>query len=409
MIGETLVWTTASFERPLQGPLPPKGLQEQEAIPLSGRPGWASNGGPTQKHPGRALPSLLEFAAEPPEGTQLAAIRLIGVLGRFASCEPSGTVGATVLMGEGPATFRVDLLNGRHYEDPSRPNPLDRGNGDGTCLRTLGLADWEGESFRLDELEMEVPPGTSAERILFRDLGTPAMFVLFEIGLGWKPVPGCPFHSGHGGVPLSELGSVIRLRDRVRFRRAVEQLEEAIRHTPDLDEARGEALTFIAVSAAATLELGAPRSMHRLQLEAARALDRAASTREILAETRKMLDRAVGALFEQGDTPNERLIDRALEIVDRQYARPLTDAKVAEQLGLSPSHFRYLFRQAMGQPFHKYLISTRLERARVLLTEQALPVSEVAAAVGFSGLSHFSRTFTQRFGVRPTQVRNSVR
>ena len=220
---------------------------------------------------------------------------------------------------------------------------------------------------------------------------------------------GCPFHSEHGGIALAELGAIVRLRDRVKYRKALQQLEEAILRTEDLDEAKGEALTFIAVATAATLEIGAARSMHRFQLQAARRLDRATSTSEVASIASALLAESIGPQFEKSDSPNDRLVDRALSIVDRQFAKPLTDAVVADQLGLSSSHFRFLFRQATGQPFHKYLIGVRLERARQLLVEQGIPVSEAAYAVGFSGLSHFSRAFSQRFAANPTQIRNAAR
>jgi len=218
---------------------------------------------------------------------------------------------------------------------------------------------------------------------------------------------GCPFHSEHGGIALSEIGAIVRLRDRVKFRKAIDQLEKAILRTEELDEAKGEALTFIAVATAATLEIGASRTMHRFQLEAARKLDGARSTPEVARLSKELLAESVGALIEKSDSPNDRLVDKALSLVDRQYSKPLTDSIVADQLGLSPSHFRFLFRQATGQPFHKYLIGVRLERARQMLAEQGIPVSEAAYAVGFNGLSHFSRAFTLRFSANPTQVRNA--
>ena len=218
---------------------------------------------------------------------------------------------------------------------------------------------------------------------------------------------GCPFHSEQGGIALSELGAIVRLRDRVKFRKAIDQLEKAVLNTEDLEEAKGEALTFIAVATAATLEIGASRTMHRFQLEAARKLDGAKSTTEVANISKQLLSQSVGSLIEKSDSPNDRLVDRALSMVDRQFSKPLTDALVADQLGLSPSHFRFLFRQATGQPFHRYLIGVRLERARQMLAEQGIPVSEAAYAVGFNGLSHFSRAFSQRFAANPTQVRNA--
>ena len=101
-------------------------------------------------------------------------------------------------------------------------------------------------------------------------------------------------------------------------------------------------------------------------------------------------------------------MDKALAYVERNYARSLTDAAVARHLGLSTSHFRYLFRQATGQPFHKYVIAARLEKAHQLLMEmEPASVGTIAKAVGFAGLSHFSRAFTQRFNASPANVRRN--
>ena len=408
-LGGQPIWQLATFDRPEEGPAYGGSLSEAD-LSLSGRSGWSSNGGPGRGHLARAFPALLEIPLVEPPGP-LSGVVLIGLFARWAAArqESLGTVGASIQFGTEEGGHRVDLLNGRHYRDAFDLQPVLQLNGDGTSLQTIGEIDIDGSRCRVDALSIDLPPGSMPDIIRFRDLGSPASFTIFDIALRWQVAPGCPFHSGHGGVPLSELGAVIRLRDRVRFKKALSQLETAVEKTQDLDEARGEALTFIAVAVAATLELGAPRSMHRIQLEAARKLDQAQSAEEILAHAGELVERTVGPLFDQGESPNDRLIDRALNIVDRQYAKALTDSLVADQLGLSPSHFRFLFRQATGQPFHKYLVAVRLERARQLLAEQGMPVSDVANAVGFNGLSHFSRAFSQRFDVSPTQVRNSAR
>ena len=79
--------------------------------------------------------------------------------------------------------------------------------------------------------------------------------------------------------------------------------------------------------------------------------------------------------------------------------------------GLTPARFGAFatFLKGLGaQPFHRYLIALRLEKARELIVTQHLPVSVVAKAVGFSGLAHFSRAFTQRFGANPSEIRKGV-
>ncbi len=403
------VWSLASFARPEAGPSFAARL-EGLGLTLSGEPGWSSHGGPGRSHPARANPTLLEISVGEAMG-QLEAVVFVGVFARWAGPgnEAAGTLGASVQVGREEG-FHLELINGRHYRDASDLASLQMASGDGSLLRKIGEVEIEGARLRVDTLSIELPEtGQAPEVIRFRDLGSPASFTVFDALCQWRAIAGCPFHSAGGGIPLSEIGAIIRLRDRVRFRKALGQLEASVLRAEDLDEARGEALTFSAVVAAATLELGAPRSMHRLQLEAARRLERADSLESIYAETQDVVDQAAGWVFDQPDSPNARLVDRALAIVDRQYARPLTDSILAAQLGLSPSHFRFLFRQATGQPFHKFLISVRLEKARRMLAEQGLPVSDVAAAVGFSGLSHFSRAFSQRFNETPNQVRNAAR
>jgi AraC family transcriptional regulator len=156
---------------------------------------------------------------------------------------------------------------------------------------------------------------------------------------------------------------------------------------------------------AATLEMGGSRHMHRVQLEAARELDRLEDPAQIAVTARRYVEGVADSLLKPAPSPSSYLVDRALAMVERNFARDLTDAAVAAQLGLSTSHFRFLFRETTGQPFHKYLVALRLEKARQMLLADEVPVSVVAKAVGFAGLSHFSRAFTQRFSVSPTSIR----
>lgn len=269
----------------------------------------------------------------------------------------------------------------------------------------MGSADWNGQQARVDLLSIDVEPTESVSALRFCDLGTDASFVIFDVFFHSESTPQCPFRSKGGGVSLGELGSIIRVGDRVRLGSALDQLERGILLAQDLDEARGEALTFIAIVTAATLEMGGSRAMHRVQLDAARRLLSVTTLGDVAKEARSIVGQITASLSGATDGPSSYLIDRSLAIVARNYAREISDVDIAAELGLSTSHFRFLFKEATGQPFHKYLVGMRLERARELLVDHAIPVTDVAEAVGFSGLSHFSRAFTQRFGVSPSQIR----
>ena len=377
---------------------------------FSGELGWQSNGGPHRGHPARSLPFSMEAKIDPDNGP-LLRLHVLGVFALHAARdeESLGTLGASIQLNNSRDTvFRQDLLNGRHYKDARDLTPLDQVNGDGTSLKTVGFSMVGGSPVRVDLINIDVPPDVTVESIRFKDLGSPASFIVFDFVLEHALAKGCPFHVHSGGISLGEIGSSIRIGDRVKFSKALEQMEAAVLATEDLDEARGEALTFLAVVTAATIEIGGTREMHRALLESARELEAISSIQGIAEAVRRRAENISAAVFKEIQGPSSYLVDRALAMVERNYAKNLTDASVAATLGLSTSHFRFLFKESTGQPFHKFLVSLRLEKARQMLVEQEIAVSAVAKAVGFAGLSHFSRAFAQRFQVSPTSIRRSV-
>ncbi len=375
--------------------------------PLSNKPAWQSNGGPHRGHPARSLPFSMEARIDPDSG-QLIRLHVMGIFAMYSGRddEAVGTLGASLQLSHGrEPIFRQDLLNGRHYRDARDLNPLDTVNGDGTSLKSVGTAVISGTSYRVDILTIDIPEGTVAESIRIKDLGSPASFVIFDIFCENSVANACPFQVRSGGISLGEIGSSIRIGDRLKFAKALEQVETALRATEDMDEARGEALTFLAVVTSATIEIGGTREMHRALLECAREIEGLHTIESISDTVKRRAEEVTSTVFKELHSPSSYLVDRALAMVERNYAKNLTDASVAALLGLSTSHFRFLFKEATGQPFHKFLVSLRLEKARQMLSDEEIAVSAVAKAVGFAGLSHFSRAFTQRFQVSPTSIR----
>ncbi len=398
--------SAANFTRPESGLVFVPDSCDLECT-FTGLPAWQSNGGPHRGHPARSLPFSMEAKIDAELG-QLVRIHVLGIFSLFAGREDEalGTLGASIhLSNSRDAVFRQDLLNGRHYRDARDTAPLAIVNGDGTSLETVGTIDVHGVTCRVDILTIDVPAGTVAESIRFKDLGSPASFIVFDIQLEYIVAKACPFQLRSGGISLGEIGSSIRIGDRLKFYKSVEQTEMALKTTEDLDEARGEALTFLAVVTAATIEIGGTREMHRALLDSAREFESLHTVEELAESVRRQAEAVTASIFKEVHSPSSYLVDRALALVERNYAKDLTDASVAALLGLSTSHFRFLFKEATGQPFHKFLVSLRLEKARQMLNDQEIAVSAVAKAVGFAGLSHFSRAFTQRFQVSPTSIR----
>ena len=372
-------------------------------IPYSKEPGWQSQGGPTDKHPFRSLPMTLSVAI--PKDKFVCKVHFLGVFALYSNSDVKGGRGAAVqFLHGGSVVHTVELVRNRHYRDAHESELLESFFGDGSSIETVGCVFIESTRVRLDVLSIEVPAEIRFDQVIFKDLGAPSSFIIYDIVFECSKINKCPFHSSSQGIPLSELGSVVRLRDRVRFQKALDQVHAAFEKTDDLDEARSEALTFLAIVTAGMLEAGGSRSLHKIQLDAARAYDQCTSIAEIESMSNEMVQRVVGDWLNTDDV-QPKIVEKALSVVDRHFAANLSDDDVANQVGMSTSHFRFLFKQAVGKPFHQYLIATRLEKAKMMLEEGQGTISEIANSVGFSGLASFSRAFTQRFGVSPSEFK----
>ena len=96
---------------------------------------------------------------------------------------------------------------------------------------------------------------------------------------------------------------------------------------------------------------------------------------------------------------------RARDLMDREYASPLDVAALARTALMSTAHFSRQFRAAYGETPYAYLMTRRIERAKALLRQGDLSVTDVCLAVGCTSLGSFSARFTQVVGETPTAYR----
>jgi AraC-like DNA-binding protein len=104
-----------------------------------------------------------------------------------------------------------------------------------------------------------------------------------------------------------------------------------------------------------------------------------------------------------------RVLQRVREYIDARLGENIELEALAETAGLSRCHFARAFKQSVGTAPHSYLMQRRLERAKQLIVETALPLAEIALECGFSDQSHFSRRFLQYVGATPRAFRWSAR
>jgi len=105
----------------------------------------------------------------------------------------------------------------------------------------------------------------------------------------------------------------------------------------------------------------------------------------------------------------EQFVQRTLDLIHQNYAKPITLKQCADQLALHPAYLCRLFSQIVGLPFKTYLTDLRFEKARQLLSDPARRVSEVAYAVGYSDANRFRAAFKKATGLSPFAWREACR
>jgi AraC-like DNA-binding protein len=99
----------------------------------------------------------------------------------------------------------------------------------------------------------------------------------------------------------------------------------------------------------------------------------------------------------------------ARQLLDQSYNAPITVEDLSRKVSLSPYYLIRAFRRAYKQTPHQYLVGLRIAKAKELLRNSDLSITEICATVGFESLGSFSTLFRKVAGIAPSAYRASSR
>lgn len=102
-----------------------------------------------------------------------------------------------------------------------------------------------------------------------------------------------------------------------------------------------------------------------------------------------------------------KLVANAKRYIQDRYNESISLDEAARAVNASTRHFCKIFKQATGITFTDYLARVRVEKAKALLQNPHLRVSEIAFETGFESISQFNRSFKRITGKSPTQFREA--
>jgi AraC-like DNA-binding protein len=103
--------------------------------------------------------------------------------------------------------------------------------------------------------------------------------------------------------------------------------------------------------------------------------------------------------------PVDQVIREAKQLLSRQSVAPIPLEHFADQLHMSYSAFRRLFKAQTGFSPRQFALEVCLRRAKDLLQHTDKPVHAVAEELGFESAPYFSRFLKQKTGLSPSELR----
>jgi AraC-like DNA-binding protein len=125
---------------------------------------------------------------------------------------------------------------------------------------------------------------------------------------------------------------------------------------------------------------------------------------EVMAQVETALSRS-----KRLGSEGQRIVRRAIAVINEHYAEPLSSASLAQHLAVSENYLTRCFRQEMSLSPITYLNRFRILRAKALLESGEASISEIAERVGFSDSSSFGRVFRSEVGVSPRAYQQGKR
>lgn len=104
---------------------------------------------------------------------------------------------------------------------------------------------------------------------------------------------------------------------------------------------------------------------------------------------------------------DHKLIYGILKYLEKNYTNEISLQEIADQVGFSKNYFCRYFKNITGKSLMSFVNEMRCQRARDLLENSKLPITQIALDTGFSSTSYFSRKFKAYWGMPPRALRNN--
>ena len=126
---------------------------------------------------------------------------------------------------------------------------------------------------------------------------------------------------------------------------------------------------------------------------------------ELFIYAKRMENKTNPSASSRTDDPRHRQIEQIACYIAENCCSPLSLNSIAEQFYMNKCYLSRIFKEITGFTVNGYLHARRIQKARSLLIQNSMNISEVAEAAGYENLTYFERVFRKHTGMSPLEYR----
>ena len=118
-----------------------------------------------------------------------------------------------------------------------------------------------------------------------------------------------------------------------------------------------------------------------------------------------IVNQYIESLLDFSSARHSNLIHRCIHYIGTHYNEKITLEEAAKIVYLSPPYLSRIFKEKTGNTFQEYVSAVRIEKAKQLILQDKLPLSDIAHMVGYEDQSYFTKVFRRVVGCTPSQFK----
>lgn len=126
---------------------------------------------------------------------------------------------------------------------------------------------------------------------------------------------------------------------------------------------------------------------------------------ELFIYAKRMENKTNPSASSRTDDPRHRQIEQIACYIAENCCSPLSLNSIAEQFYMNKCYLSRIFKEITGFTVNGYLHARRIQKARALLVQDPMNISEISEAAGYENLTYFERVFKKHTGMSPLEYR----